>query len=46
MPGSYTNDVVLGNDNNVYVVGGGATAKINQSTILSVKMVYNLLDLI
>lgn len=35
MPGSYANDVVLGNDNNVYVVGGGATAKINQSTISS-----------
>ena len=35
MPGSYANDVVLGNDNNVYVVGGGATAKINQYTISS-----------
>jgi len=34
MPGSYANDITLGNDNNVYVVGG-ATAKINQSTISS-----------
>ncbi|MGB5529792.1 MAG: T9SS type A sorting domain-containing protein, partial [Ignavibacteriaceae bacterium] len=36
MPGSYANDIVLGSDNNVYVVGGN-TAKINQGgvTLLS-----------
>lgn len=32
MPGGYANDIVLGNDNNVYVVGGN-TAKINQSGV-------------
>ena len=31
MPGSYANDFVLGNDNNIYVVGGN-TANINQGT--------------
>ncbi|HEY6626921.1 MAG TPA: T9SS type A sorting domain-containing protein, partial [Ignavibacteriaceae bacterium] len=35
MPGSYANDIVLGNDNNVYVVGGN-TAKINQTTVTSI----------
>jgi hypothetical protein len=34
MPGSYANDIVLGNDNNVYVVGGN-TAKINQGAVTS-----------
>ena len=34
MPGSYANDIVLGSDNNVYVVGGN-TAKINQGGITS-----------
>ncbi|MCU0406306.1 MAG: T9SS type A sorting domain-containing protein [Ignavibacteriaceae bacterium] len=34
MPGSYGNDIVLGNDNNVYVVGGN-TAKINQGAVTS-----------
>jgi hypothetical protein len=34
MPGSYANDIVLGVDNNVYVVGGN-TAKINQGGVTS-----------
>ncbi|MGB5289742.1 MAG: T9SS type A sorting domain-containing protein, partial [Ignavibacteriaceae bacterium] len=34
MPGSYANDIVLGSDNNVYVVGGN-TAKINQGGVTS-----------
>ncbi len=34
MPGSYANDIVIGNDNNVYVVGGN-TAKINQGAVTS-----------
>ena len=34
MPGSYANDIVLGSDNNVYVVGGN-TAKINQVGVTS-----------
>ena len=35
MPGSYTNDIMLGSDNDVYVVGGN-TARINQGAIVSV----------
>jgi hypothetical protein len=34
MPGSYANDITLGSDNNVYVVGGN-TAKINQGGVTS-----------
>lgn len=34
VPGSYANNIVLGNDNNVYVVGG-KTAKINQGAVTS-----------
>jgi hypothetical protein len=34
MPGSYANDIVLGVDNNVYLVGGN-TAKINQGGVTS-----------
>lgn len=33
-PGSYANDIVIGSDNNVYVVGGN-TAKINQGGVTS-----------
>lgn len=32
MPGSYANDIVLGDNNNIYVVGGN-TAKINQGGV-------------
>jgi len=35
LPGSYANDITLGSDNDVYVVGGN-TARINQSIVSSV----------
>lgn len=35
MPGSYANDIVLGSDNDVYVVGGN-TARINQKIVTTV----------